>query len=159
MFLVSVCELHAIWFLLTVLGFYVSVCLLHVILSRLIVPITCSFCVLHVIMPLLDVHVPRLSTARDFAPAAWPCNISLSQCVRAVHDFVPAKRPCFMSKIHIFSTLTDKEKSKTFLISSGWVTVPMVLISRTLSSCKSAFLNSFIMASSVLASPFLRTVL
>ena len=55
--------------------------------------------------------------------------------------------------------LTDKEKSKTFLISSGCVTVPMVLISRTLSSCKSAFLNSFIMASSEVASPFLRTVL
>ena len=55
--------------------------------------------------------------------------------------------------------LTDKEKSKTFLISSGCVTVPMVLISRTLSSCKSAFSNSFIMASSELASPFLRTVL
>ena len=55
--------------------------------------------------------------------------------------------------------LTDKEKSKTFLISLGCVTVPMVLISRTLSSCKSAFLNSCIMASSVLASQFLRTVL
>ena len=55
--------------------------------------------------------------------------------------------------------LTDKEKSKTFLMSSGCVTVPMVLISRTLSSCKSAFLNSFIMASSEVASPFLRTVL
>ena len=129
-------------------------------LSQLIVPVTCPsvcymllcpchtslfhvpVCVLHVTLPLLLV------------PIAYPY---VNVCV--LYIFVPAKRPCFTSKIQIFSTLTDKEKSKTFLISSGCVTVPMVLISRTLSSCKSAFLNSFIMASSELASPFLRTVL
>ena len=55
--------------------------------------------------------------------------------------------------------LTDNEKSKTFLMSSGCDTAPMLLISRTFSSCKSASLNSFMMASSVLASPCLRTVL
>ena len=54
--------------------------------------------------------------------------------------------------------LTDMEKSKTFLMSSGCETAPMVLINRTFSSCKSASLNSFIMASSVAASPCLRTV-
>ena len=55
--------------------------------------------------------------------------------------------------------LTDNEKSKTFLMSSGCDTPPMLLISRTFSSCKSASLNSFMMASSALASPCLRTVL
>ena len=55
--------------------------------------------------------------------------------------------------------LTDMEKANTFLISSGCDTAPIHLINRTFSSCKSASLNSFIMASKMTSSPCLRTVL
>ena len=51
------------------------------------------------------------------------------------------------------------EKSNTFLISSGCDTAPIHLINRTFSSCKSASLNSFNMASKLTSSPCLRTVL
>ena len=57
------------------------------------------------------------------------------------------------------SRLTDNENSKTFLISPGWGTAPMVFINRTFSSSKSASLKRFVMASSVLASPCFITVL
>ena len=53
---------------------------------------------------------------------------------------------------------TDMEKSNTLLISSGCDTAPIHLINRTFSSCKSASLNSFIMASKVTSSPCSRTV-
>ena len=55
-----------------------------------------SLCVLHVIVSLLHVPVscPCLCTARDFAPAACPYSISLRQSVRAVH-FCPCETPLF----------------------------------------------------------------